>query len=130
MSDGLALTGHASVGSGEINIAESFPPSVALLNVRRRNQPRPQFVAAKSSSGPGTLKLDLSVIAPGGLYVRGHGINAELSGRIAIAGTTGRPEVTGGFEAQRGDFTLAGKPLDIDKGRVTFTWRSVNSTCD
>jgi translocation and assembly module TamB len=128
LRDGLALSGNVSVGSGEINVAESFPPSVAQLNIRRRNQ-RPQF-AAQSPGGTGTLKLDLTVVAPGGLYVRGHGINAELNGRIAIKGTTGQPAVAGGFEAQRGDFNLAGKSLNIDKGRVTFDGRSVNGSFD
>jgi translocation and assembly module TamB len=62
--------------------------------------------------------------------VRGHGVNAELSGRIAVKGTTGHPEVSGGFEAARGDFNLAGKSLDIDHGRVTFDDRSVNGSFD
>src|SRR5262249_48015762 len=123
-----ALAGQVSVGSGEINIAESFPPSVAVLNVRRRNQ-RPEPAAAKPT-GTGTLKLDLTVVAPGGLYVRGHGVNAELGGPIAIKGTSGQPAVTGGFEAARGDFNLAGKSLDIDHGRVTFDGRSVNGSFD
>lgn len=129
LSDGLSLTGKVSVGSGDINVAESFPPSVAVLNVRRRNQSGAQLAAARSP-GTGTLKLDLTIDAPGGLYVRGHGINAALRGRIAIKGTNGQPEVSGGFEAERGDFDLAGKTLNIDKGRVTFDGRSVNGSFD
>lgn len=129
LSDGMALSGQVSVGSGDINVAESFPPSVAVLNVRRRNQSGAQLAPARST-GTGTLKLDLTIDAPGGLYVRGHGINAALRGRIAIKGTSGQPEVSGGFEAERGDFDLAGKTLNIDKGRVTFDGRSVNGSFD
>jgi translocation and assembly module TamB len=126
--DGLALTGNVSVGGGEVNIAESFPPTVAILKVRRKNQHIAQVPPVPSHSG--TLDVDLTIDTPGGLYVRGHGINAEVSGRLAIKGTTGRPEVTGGFLLRRGDFDLAGKTLNIDSGKVTFDGRSVNGSFD
>ncbi len=128
ISDGLALTGKISVGSGEVNIAESFPPTVAILKVRRKGVQVAQGPPQPSHSG--TLKLDLTIDTPGGLYVRGHGVDAEVSGRVIIKGTTGLPEVTGGFRLRRGDVELAGKSLNIDSGKVTFDGRSVNGSFD
>jgi translocation and assembly module TamB len=129
LSDGLTLTGPITVGRGDINIAASLPPSVVVLNVRRRGAPP---MPPLRSQGPTTsaMKLDLTVNAPGGLYVRGRGLDSEVQGEIKVKGTVAQPYVSGGFELRRGTLDLAGKTLDITQGKITFDGRSLNGSFD
>jgi translocation and assembly module TamB len=129
LGKGLSLTGSVLVGSGEVNIAQTFPPSVVVLDVRRKGtQPAPPLPNQAATTSP--MKLDLKVSAPGGLYVRGRGLNAEVAGQINVKGTIGAPEVAGGFELRRGTLDVAGKSLDISKGLITFDGRSYKGSFD
>jgi translocation and assembly module TamB len=76
------------------------------------------------------MKLDLSVDAAGGLYVRGRGLDAEVQGKIALKGTVASPYATGAFDLRRGTLAIAGKSLDITTGRITFDGRSLSGSFD
>ena len=129
LSDGLALTGSVLVGSGEIDIAQTMPPSVVVLDVRRRGT-KPAAPLPNQAATTSPTKLDLKLSAPGGLYVRGRGLDSEVQGQMAIKGTIGSPEVSGGFDLRRGSLSVAGKSLDITKGRISFDGRSVKGGFD
>ena len=111
----LDLAGQVSVHRADINIPDSFPPSVAVLNVQKRGA-RP---ASPAPSEP-EVGLDLTVDAPGQVFVRGHGVDAEMAGRLQVVGTMAEPQVSGGFDLRRGSFDLAGNALNFTSGRVSF----------
>ena len=121
----ITLSGKLDVPRAEINIPDSFPPEVRTLNIRRRGEkppPPPPTVTA--------LALDLAVATTGPVTVRGHGIDADLGGQLTLKGSTGAPQVSGGFEMQRGTLAVAGQTLDFTTGKVSFDGSGVRSRLD
>lgn len=111
----LAVTGTVKVDSADIRIPEQLPAKVVVLNVRRPGQPPPP----PPSPGP-DIGLNVTVNAPGQVFVRGRGLFAELQGRIHVGGTAAAPVPTGKFELRRGEFNLAGRTLTFTTGEVGF----------
>ncbi len=91
-----------------IGIPDSLPPEVAVLDVRRRG--KPVQAAVKQT----VIALDVSINAPRQVLVQGRGLDAELGGDLQISGTTAAPQVSGGFQLQRGSFTIASSKLNFD----------------
>lgn len=121
----LTLSGKLQVPKADINIPDSFPPEVRTLNIRRRGQKPPPPPPATTA-----LALDLAVATTGPVIVRGHGIDADLGGELTLKGSSGAPQVGGGFEMQRGTLTVAGQTLDFTTGKVSFDGGGVRSRLD
>ncbi|HUX74695.1 MAG TPA: translocation/assembly module TamB domain-containing protein [Steroidobacteraceae bacterium] len=107
-----------------IGIPNAMPPDVAVLDVRRRGQ------APAAVGTPLVIGLDVTLRAPRQLLVQGRGLDAELGGELHLAGTTAVPLVSGGFELQRGSFTLAGNRLSFSSGRVSFNGAGLKHKID
>ena len=132
----LSVQGHATgdmkaqgkifVRKAEINIPDNLPPSVAVLNVRRPGDKPPPAAPAAG----GKIDLAIEVDAPNAVFVRGHGLDSELGGKLTIAGTSSAPQIRGGFDLRRGDFSLAGTTLTFTKGSVGFDGTGVNNKVD
>jgi translocation and assembly module TamB len=120
----LTLAGKLNVPKADINIPDSFPPEVRTLNIRRRGQKPPPPPATTS------LALDLAVATTGPVIVRGHGIDADLGGELTLKGSSGAPQVGGGFQMQRGTLTVAGQMLTFTTGKVSFDGSGVRSRLD
>lgn len=111
----LDIAGTIRVSEADINIPESFPQSVAVLNVERPGQAPPPPPAPSL-----TIGLALTIEAPERIFVRGHGIDAEFGGTLKVTGATDAPQVSGGFDLRRGTFSLAGQTLTFTRGRISF----------
>jgi translocation and assembly module TamB len=121
----MSLAGTISVTRGEINLPDRFPPKVAVLDVRRRGQ-KPPVVHLISR----VVSLNLTVAAPGRIFVRGRGIDADVGGRIQITGTSDDPQVGGGFTMNHGTLSLAGQQLEFTTGKVSFDGAGVRNRLD
>jgi translocation and assembly module TamB len=113
----LAAAGKVLLKRVEIRIPENLPASVAVLKVRRPGDAPPPPPAPASQQ---TIALNLTVEAPGKIFVRGRGLDAELGGTIHLRGTAAQPQPDGGFELRRGEFSLAGQTLNFTRGKVGF----------
>ncbi len=111
----LAAAGAIHIVSAEIRVPERLPTTVAVLNVRRPGDKPP----APAAPGP-DIGLDLSIDAPGQVFVRGRGLEAELAGNLRIRGNAAAPQPTGSFKLRRGTFSLAGQSLTFTSGEVGF----------
>ncbi len=112
---GLTAGGRVTVRRASIQIPERLPTSVVVLNVRRPGQ------APAAAAGPApVVNLNLDIDAPGQIFVRGHGVDAVLSGKLTVRGDSAHPRVGGGFDMQNGTFSLAGVSLTFTHGRVGF----------
>ncbi len=121
----LDAGGTITIRSASINVPSSLPTSVAKLDVIRPGDKPP------APSGPALLVgLDLTADAPGQVFVRGHGLDAELGGKLHVGGTSAAPQVSGGFDLRRGSFSLAGTTLNFSRGRVGFDGTGVNNRID
>jgi translocation and assembly module TamB len=120
----LTLAGSMLVNRATVEIPNNFPPNVAVLDVRRPGQ-----VVTPPMNGP-TFNFNVTVNAPRQILVRGRGLEAELGGSLKIGGTARAPAIDGGFDMQRGLFTLAGSRLDFKSGRVSFTGADITGKID
>ena len=118
------LSGQVQVTGGEINLPENFPPEVAVLNVRRRGQPPPPPAPDSRTA------LDIAMRTTGPIFVRGHGMEADMGGSIRVGGTTAAPLIDGGFRMNRGSYSVAGQTLNFTTGRVHFDGVGVRGRLD
>ena len=111
----LRLGGEIRVSRASINIPDSFPQGVAVLSVRRPGQK-----ASPAAEPERPIALALTIAAPQQVFVRGHGIDAEMGGTVKLGGTIASPAIGGGLDLRRGTFSLAGQTLTFSSGKVSF----------
>lgn len=121
----LEVAGKVSVNRANVEIPSGLPPNVAVLDVRRPGKAPPP-----KSEKPLVIILNITVDAPRQILVKGRGLDAELGGELRIRGTTDSPNVGGGFELQRGFFTLASNKLTFSNGNVTFSGAGLKNRID
>ena len=112
------LGGTVLARTAEIRVPERLPPGVAVLPVREAgaSPAKPPPTAAMPD-----LALNLTLDAPGQIYVRGRGLDAELGGRVSFTGTVSHPLPRGGLHLRRGTFSLAGQSLRLTEGTIDFS---------
>jgi translocation and assembly module TamB len=121
----LDVNGKVRVNRANIEVPSSFPPNVAVLDVRRPGEaPPPQ------PEKPLIVALNITVDAPRQILVKGRGLDAELGGEIRVRGTAETPVVGGSFDLQRGTFTLGSSPLTFTQGTVTFNGEGLKKKID
>ncbi len=93
------------------------------IDVIERGLPDQQSVALlkpTKARGP-PIDLDIKLRANRGVFVRGRGVNAELSLNADVGGTLTRPDLTGRARVYQGSYEFAGKRFDFDeRGSVTL----------
>ncbi|MGH6901250.1 MAG: translocation/assembly module TamB domain-containing protein, partial [Geminicoccaceae bacterium] len=115
------LGGLITVNRADVLIPDDLGPSVAVIEVEEIGG---RVDARAESAGAGTdldLALDLTVEAPGQVFVRGRGLDSEWQGRLHAEGTVAAPRVTGNLEVRRGNFELLGQRFELRVGTIQFT---------
>jgi translocation and assembly module TamB len=123
----LEVGGTVHVNRADIGIPDGLPPSVAVLDVERDGG---TAAHESQSARPLVINLNIAVDAPRRILVKGRGLDAEMGGELHIRGTTAAPLVEGGFELQRGFFTLASSKLTFTNGTVTFAGTGLSQKLD
>jgi translocation and assembly module TamB len=115
----LAIGGEIRVKRADIRIPERIPSTIAVLPVNRPGaKPAPPDAVS-------TVMLNVSLAAPGQVFVRGRGLDVEFGGAMKLAGTMAAPRTVGGLDLRRGGISLAGRSLDFTRGRISFNGGSV-----
>jgi translocation and assembly module TamB len=121
--DGHArLSGELNIDNAEISAINRSPPGVVSMDVIERNRPVGQVEgasAAPANSGP-AVALDIKLRAARGVYLKGLGLNAEMSLDANVTGDTARPQLQGTARVLRGAYDFAGKRFDIDDSSVVY----------
>lgn len=87
----------------------------------------PDTLAAQGRlAAPVVPDLDLAVEMPGNLRIHGHGLEAELAGKVAVArgrDEDGRPgpSLTGEVRTLQGSLRLMNRVFEIERGEILFT---------
>ncbi|WP_417248367.1 translocation/assembly module TamB domain-containing protein [Celeribacter sp.] len=76
--------------------------------------------SSTTSSGSGKVLLNLQVLAPDRIFIRGSGVDAELGGSLTLRGSTANLVPTGQFNLIRGRIALLGKRIDLDEGELAL----------
>jgi translocation and assembly module TamB len=123
---GPTLGGNITLVRANITVPAKLPASLAEIDVKHRNAPADVcalLASLQPKGGNGTssgIKLDLTLNAPNGIFVRGRGIDAELGGSLTIRGSTNEPNVVGAFTMRRGRIIILTKRLEFTTGKITF----------
>lgn len=138
------IGGKVTIKQADIEIPSSFSSGIDPVIVRHLNAPKPVAIQArqlsldegqssnKKTDQPSALDkafLNVQIDAPGKIFIRGRGINAEAGGSLTVSGTPANVATTGGFSLIRGRMDILSKRLDFTRGNVTFTG-SLNPTLD
>ena len=68
------------------------------------------------------FSLDLDVIVGDDVHINGHGLNGRLSGDLRVKTVPDEfPTAQGELDLSEGIFTIYGRTLDIERGRILFT---------
>ncbi len=116
------VTAPLTVDRADINLPDSLPPNVVVLKVVETNskagKQRPPTPANQPPTLPATL--DIKIDMPGNIFVRGHGLDSEWRGKLAITGTSAAPVIAGSLEQVKGSVDLLGKTFNLTRGAITF----------
>ena len=76
---------------------------------------------ATEARRPSSTRLDLTLTAPGRVFVRGRGLDAELAGQLRLTGPTSDIIPQGGFELVRGRLDILNQRFTLDEGRIQLS---------
>ena len=131
LAGGALIAGQIDMGTTEVRLAETgltfggeIPENmrhigepIDVYNSRVRAGLVERSTSGSSVGGP-AYGLDITIDAPGQIFIRGRGLDAEVSGNLHITGTTAAPVPEGRFDLVRGRLDLLGKRLTITEGTV------------
>ncbi|MFL1464296.1 translocation/assembly module TamB domain-containing protein [Roseococcus sp. DSY-14] len=135
------LGGRVTVVAGELRVPDRLSRNVVVLVPFREvgrtppgrlttRRPPPRGSRPAQPEPALSVALDVTIEAPGRLYLRGRGLDTELAGRLQALGTLARPEIRGELRTQRGTFTLAGRNLALTRGVLRFDQGSLIPSLD
>lgn len=136
LTGGAGIAGNLSVGEtfvtvpstgltsiGDIPVITHIGATSANLETRRRAGLLEEGAAtdpAGSGSCSAGFGLNIIVDAPGRIFVRGRGLDAELGGQLRITGDTKNIISAGRFDLARGRLDILGKRFDLSEGSARF----------
>ncbi len=119
VAEGLKISGPIRIDRAEINVAMGgASTAVPAVPVREIGAGAPKQATTSAPAKP--MALDIKISAPQAIFVRGKGLDAEVQGDLAVAGTSDKPSVTGGLQLRRGTFQILGRTLNFTRGVVSF----------
>jgi translocation and assembly module TamB len=122
-ADGKAqLKGALTIDRADISaVSARAPPGVVSMDVVEINRSGgPQAAQTTALAQAPAVELDIQLTAPGHIFVKGFGLNAEMSLAAHVSGTTAAPVLSGTAHVVRGDYDLAGKRFEIDDQGVVY----------
>lgn len=131
----VRLSGALTVDEAEVAAEPPTPSGVVTLDVVERNRPlelelRQNLRDEEQRRGEGWA-LDVSLEAPRDIFIRGRGLDVEMSLDARVGGTTSNPQLTGVARVVRGDYEFAGKRFEFDsRGTVQLSTSPENIRLD
>ncbi|WP_332685115.1 translocation/assembly module TamB domain-containing protein [Bosea sp. (in: a-proteobacteria)] len=128
------VAGRIGVVRIEVTVPDRLPSSLrpvdGIRHVNAKGQAAARLEAQRKARAAASRKgarapafdvaLDITVSAPGRVFIRGRGIDAELGGELRVGGTSANPVLNGGFDLRRGRLSVLSQRLDFSRGRLTF----------
>lgn len=116
-STALTSTGAINLIRADIRLPEEMPYALAELNVVTDQAVLP----APTAPIMPPIKVNINVRAEQGIFVRGRGVYAELSGALHLQGSLAKLNPEGRFKLRQGQYSLAGKTLVFSDGSIDFS---------
>ncbi len=120
----VRLSGDLRVDNAEVAADPPTPSGVVSIEVVERNRPLELDLSQNlrlqpQRQGEGWA-LDVSLNAPRGVFLRGRGLDMEMSLDAQVTGSTARPILSGQARVVRGDYEFAGKRFEFDSRGVVY----------
>lgn len=129
-SNSALIGGSITINKADISIPEYLPGAIPPVEVKHVNASQairqqvadlggePKQSQAEQKSVP--PRLDIVLNAPGRIFIRGRGLDAELQGNLKVVGTTADPQAIGAFSLKRGQLDILTRRLTFSRGSATF----------
>lgn len=117
----VRLAGALTIDRADVAARTPTPSNVVPMDVVEINRPVEMTTVqlAPFKRGPG-IALDVTLKAPERVYLRGRGLDVELSLDAHVGGTTSSPSLSGAARVVRGDYDFAGKRFEFDTRGVVY----------
>ena len=117
----MRLAGDLTIDRADVAAKLTGGSGVVNMDVIERNKPADisgtlQPVARRGAA----MTLDVTLKAPRRIYLRGKGLDVELSLDAKVGGTTARPSLSGTARVVRGEYDFAGKRFEFDDRGVVY----------
>ena len=127
----LVLAGALRVERAEISVPESLPTTASLLDVEHRDATPPVLATLRRAGigratgggrtrGRSALGLDIAIVAPSKVFVRGRGIDTELGGEVRLVGPVSAIRPVGALRLRSGRIDILGKRVAFERGELTL----------
>ena len=111
------LAGTLAVDRADLTAKPPVPNGVVPMDVVEINRPGEDGKPDLTRRDPGgpQIALDVTIRAARGVFLKGNGLDGELSLDAHVGGTTAQPELSGVARIVRGDYQFAGKRFEFDE---------------
>ncbi len=125
----LLASGHLELSPLTIVINSTLSDNIPTIDVEETNLPGKHNIQKTGSPvALPNIELNLVLSANNQAYLRGHGLEAELKGKINIQGNLEKPRYDGTVETVRGKFKIFNKSFKLEQGNVSFNNNALNIT--
>ncbi|THD58461.1 MAG: translocation/assembly module TamB [Phenylobacterium sp.] len=117
----VRLSGTLRIDRADVAARLPTPSGVVEMDVVEKHRPAdlPASLPPASLASDGWA-LDVTLKAPRGIFLKGHGLDSELSLDAHVGGATGHPILSGTARVVRGDYDFAGKRFEFDSSSVVY----------
>ena len=128
---GAAITGDLTAPRALLDITSfSAAQRVRTVDVRLKHEIEEVVAEEDLSERAFPVLIDLRVRAPNQTFIRGAGLDVEMSADVQIKGRPSDLVLIGGAQVVRGGFDLAGQNFAFDEGKVDFNGKARNALLD
>lgn len=117
----VKLAGDLAIDRADVAAEPPVPSGVVAMDVREVNRPDdlPAALPHVATAGDG-WQLDVRLRAPRRVFLKGRGLDMELSLDAHVGGTSSSPQLSGVARVVRGDYEFAGKRFEFDDRSVVY----------
>ncbi|AAK23583.1 hypothetical protein CC_1604 [Caulobacter vibrioides CB15] len=116
----IKLTGAVTLDRADVSAQTKTPAGVVAMDVVERNRPVDLDQGLQRRPTTGGMILDLDLKAPRRIFVRGRGLDVELSLDAHVGGTSLAPQLSGVARMVRGEYDFAGKRFEFDDDGMVY----------
>ncbi|WP_340643871.1 translocation/assembly module TamB domain-containing protein [Phenylobacterium sp.] len=117
----VRLAGALTIDRADVAARTPTPSGVVAMDVIEVNKPMDLGLREAEITRPAPgMTLDVSLKAPRRIFLRGRGLDVELSLDAHVGGTTNHPALSGVARVVRGDYDFAGKRFEFDERGVVY----------
>ena len=116
----IKLAGAVTIDRADVSAQSKTPVGVVAMDVIERNRPQDLDQGLQRRPNTGGMILDLDLKAARRVFVRGRGLDVELSLDAHVGGTSLAPALSGVARVVRGEYDFAGKRFEFDDDGTVY----------